>query len=130
LVAENFAVINGKRLFVTPNQFNQMGARYTVDQPRKYPIEYKYSFLHYDTIAIEIPSGYVVESMAKDVNITNKFGHYSICYTISDNTIWVLREYERHPITAPPEEWAVYAKFMEEIYKADRAKITMVKASY
>jgi hypothetical protein len=130
LVAENFAVINGKRLFITPNQFNQMGERYTLEEPRKYPIEYQYSFLHYDTISIEIPPGYLVESMAKDINITNKFGHYSICYTLTNNTILVLREYERYSIVAPAEDWPAYSKFMEEIYKGDRARITMVKASY
>lgn len=129
LVAENYAVINGKRLFITPNQFNQMGARFTTDKPRRFPINVSYAFLHYDTISIKIPEGYIVESMAKDVNITTQFGHYSICYTISNNTILVLREYERYSITAPPAAWPEFSKFMEDVYKGDRGKITMVKAS-
>lgn len=129
LVAENFAVINGKRLFITPNQFNQMGARLTAHQPRRYPISSSSAFLHFDTISIKIPEGYTVESMARDVNITTKFGHYSICYTVTTNTIEVYREYERYSIMSPPGDWPDFSKFMEEVYKGDRGKITMIKIS-
>lgn len=129
LVAENFAVINGKRLFITPNQFNQMGARLVIDKPRRYPVSTSSAFLHYDTISINIPEGYMVESMPRDVNITTKFGHYSICYTVTNNTILTHREYERYSITAPPEDWPAFSKFMEEVYKGDRGKLTMVKTS-
>lgn len=127
LSAENYAVLNGKRLFITPNQFNQMGARYNTDQPRKYSIRYPYSFLNYDTISITIPSGYIIESMAKDVNISNKFGHYSIYFNVTGNTISVYREYERYTLEAPATDWPIYAKFMDDVFKGDRGKITLVK---
>jgi transglutaminase-like putative cysteine protease len=125
--ADHYAIFNGTRLFITPNQFNQMGARFLSDAQRLYPIQYNYSYLHYDTISIRIPDGYKVESMAKDVNLTSKYGHYSICFSFSVNKIEVYREYERNRFIAPSEEWSAFSQFLDEIYRSDRAKIVLIK---
>ena len=85
------------------------------------------SYLHYDTISIRIPNGYKVESMAKDVNLTTKYGHYSICFSFSFDKIEVYREYERNRFIAPSEEWSVFSQFLDDIYRSDRAKIVLIK---
>jgi hypothetical protein len=125
--ADNFATVSGKRLFLTPNMFNLMGAKMSTDKARLYPIKYGNDFMQRDTISITIPAGYKVESMAKDVAVTTKFGHYIICFEIDGTKINVKREYERNSITAPSSDWLDFVKFMDQVYKADRSKIAFVK---
>lgn len=125
--ADNYAVLNGKRLFISPTQFYQMGARFSIDKPRKFPIHTPYSFLQVDTILIEVPPGYNIESTISPFDLKTKFGNFKIRYEFKNNTITVFREYERFANTAPPQEWPLFAKFMELVYKGDRGRITLIK---
>ncbi|MDE3235783.1 MAG: DUF3857 domain-containing protein, partial [Bacteroidota bacterium] len=88
-----YASVSGKRLFIQPNLFNKE-AKLENDKPRKFDVVFRNAFRDVDTITIKLPQGYTVEAKPKNVNIENKFGKYSIDYTILDASIEVIRVHE------------------------------------
>jgi hypothetical protein len=127
IVAPNYASITGKRLFVQPNLVNKAGDKLSTEEPRKFPMRFTYSYRDVDTIHIAIPEGYTVESMPKDVTLSSRWGKYSIVFKTSGSSIDVLRLSERYEGTYPANEYTSFAKYAEDIYKADRSKIVLVK---
>jgi hypothetical protein len=126
ITSSNYASVTGKRLFIQPNLFNR-GAELSTGKPRLFDIEFRFSFKDEDTVLIKIPSGYLTEAMPRDLSIKNKFGNYSISYKVSNDTITLLRTNERNAATFPAKDYDDLVKFSESIYKADRARIVLVK---
>ncbi|MCU0322853.1 MAG: DUF3857 and transglutaminase domain-containing protein [Chitinophagaceae bacterium] len=126
IVSAGYANVSSKRLFITPNLFNK-GGKLSSDKPRKFDIEIDYAYKDIDTIVIKIPEGYTTEALPKDVSLASKFGRYSIQFLIKGDQIDVLRIYEINEANYPASDYAELVKFYNEIAKADRSKIVMLK---
>lgn len=122
-----YASITGKRLFVQPNLFSKSGIKLSTDKPRKYPVEFSMAFRDVDTMSIGIPAGYIAEAVPKPVMLNSKFGKYSISFTVNSDKVEVLRSFERYDGMFPAADYTELVKFFEDIYKADRAKVVLVK---
>ena len=127
VVAPGYASITGKRLFITPNLFNRSVTNLSLDEPRKFDIEFDYAFKDEDTIFITVPVGYEAEALPKNIDIQSKFGKYSITYAITGNKIELIRKYETDAKRYPGKDYVELAAFFDQKYKADRARIVMVK---
>jgi hypothetical protein len=125
--APNYANITGKRIFLQPNLFNKNATQFSTEIARKLDIKFDNAYRDVDTIHIKLPDGYEPEAMPKDLSLKTKFGTYSISFKVSKNTIEVLRISERNAGTFPSSEYLSLAKYFDEIYKADRSKIVLVK---
>ena len=126
ITAENYAAVTGKRLFIQPNLFNKESKLQGNDN-RKFAIELRETYRDADSIYIKIPAGYNVESMPKDIGIVNKFGNYTISYKMKNDLIELVRNMEQNQATFPPADYAGIVSFFDIMYKADRAKIVLVK---
>ncbi len=126
IVSANYANITAKRLFVTPNLFNR-GSKLPNIKPRKFDIEYDFSFIDVDTINIRIPDGYEPEAIPKNVDINNKFGSYSIHFLVTGTSIEMIRRYTRNEAKYPASDYTDLVKFYDEMFKADRSRIVMLK---
>ncbi|HPH22255.1 MAG TPA: DUF3858 domain-containing protein [Chitinophagaceae bacterium] len=113
-------------MFITPNLFNK-GSKLSNDKPRKFDIEIDYAFKDIDTIDIKIPDGYIAEALPKNVTIENKFGKYSILFSVEKGIIQVIRTYERQEGKYLASDYEDLVKFYNEMAKADRSKIVMLK---
>lgn len=127
LVSPGFASVSGKRFFITPNIMAKSPVKLKSEEQRKYDIVYNQSFRDMDTVMLEIPAGYSIEAMPKNVSLNSKFGKYEIHFSINANTIKLTRQYERTEGRFPPSDYAEFVKFYDDIYKADRSKIVFVK---
>lgn len=127
LVANNYASVSGKRLFVMPNVLSKNNIKLSSTEERKYDIDYPYSFMDIDTATIMIPVGYSIEAMPKDVSISNKFGSYEIRIMADGEKINFTRLYKRSEGRFPPSDYAALVKFYDDMYKADRSRIVFVK---
>lgn len=127
LIANNYASVSGKRMFVMPNILNKNNFKLKIEEERKYDIEYPSSFTDNDTVSIKIPSGYNIESMPKDVSINNKFGDYEIHFKVDGENISCTRMYKRSEGRYPPSDYADLVKFYDSMYKADRSRIVFIK---
>lgn len=126
IISSGYANITSKRLFITPNLFNRSG-KISNEKPRKFDVEIDYAFKDIDTIEIEIPDGYIAEALPKDVVLNSKFGTYKITFSVKGELITVLRMYERNAGKYPPSEYPDLVNFYNEISKADRSRIVMIK---
>jgi transglutaminase-like putative cysteine protease len=127
ITAPGYASITGKRLFIQPNLFNKSNERLAVDKPRRFDIGIHISQKDADTLHITVPDGYSVESLPKDISLKDKWGKYNISFRVNGNVIDVLRTNESYEGVYPASDYTAFAKFMEDIYKADRSKIVLVK---
>lgn len=124
--ADGFATISGKRIFIVPNFMNQSTTKLT-EYDRQFPIQLDMSFLEIDSMQIEIPEGYIVESAPKNVSLMSPFGEYNLQFTYQNNTLLLIRRLTREMNTFPASDYLKLVEFMNTIYKADHSKIVMVK---
>jgi hypothetical protein len=127
LTANNYAQVSGRRLFIVPNILNRFSNRLKKEESRKYPVELKNEFRLTDTIEIKIPSGYQPEAIPQDVRIENKFGKYAFSVKVLPDKILYYRNREQFSGVFPASDYNSLVQFFDDIYKADRAKIVLVK---
>lgn len=123
----NYATITGRRLFIVPNVLNRWHRKLKSDEERKYDIELTMEYKDIDSVEIEIPKGYELESMSQPVKIETKFGKYLSSTKLVDNKIIYYRMHEQYSGTFPAKDYADLVNYYESMYKADRGKIVLVK---
>jgi hypothetical protein len=127
LSAAGYASVTGKRLFIMPNMLSKMQGKPTPDDERKYDLSLEIEYKDVDSVEIKIPEGYTPEAVPQPQQIATKFGKYTSSVKIEGNTIYYYRTMERLSGRFPPAAYNEFVQFYEQIYKADRAKVVMVK---
>jgi hypothetical protein len=127
VLAPSYASVSGKRLFIKPNLFNKVNTKYDENEHRRFDIEYPYSFHDIDSIQINIPPGYLPEAIPNHVALNTKFGTYSISFKAQEDKIEVVRECTRQSGRFPASDYHEFAKFYNDMYKADRSQVVLVK---
>lgn len=123
----NYATATGKRLFIIPNVMTRSRRRLKDDDDRKYDIVLKSEYTDIDTVEIELPTGYELESKPQDAGISNKFGKYSSSVKLSGNKLFYYRSMEQYSGRFPASDYKSLVAFYDAIYKADRNKVVLVK---
>lgn len=123
----NYATITGKRLFIIPNIMTRHARRLTPDVNRKFELELDYEYRDTDSVEIIIPTGYTAESVPQDVQLDTRFGRYRSSVKIDGNRILYQRTMEHFAGRFPASDYAELVKFYDAMYKADRAKMVLVK---
>lgn len=126
VVAENYAQVSGKRLFILPNLLTKNSLKLK-DEERHHDIDLIFDYRDIDTISIAIPDGFIPEAMPQPVAFSNKFGQYKITYKVDDNKIFMTRLFERKAGRFPASDYKELVKMYGDMYKADRGKIVLVK---
>ncbi|HEX7903739.1 MAG TPA: DUF3857 domain-containing protein [Chitinophagaceae bacterium] len=127
LVADNYATVTGKRLFVIPNIITRTHRKLAAADERKFDIKLGFEYKDIDTVEIELPKGYTPEAIPQDVSINSPFGKYSSSIKLIGNKIIYYRSMEHNSGRFPAKVYGDLVKFYEAIYKADRNKVVLVK---
>ena len=128
LTATNYAQVSGKRLFINPNILTRSNEKLSADEDRKYDLELDDEHRDTDTVGINIPPGYIVESAFHDTKIESKFGTYGATVKVIPGKIMYVRNQEHYRGRFPAKDYAALVSFYEQVYKADHAKIVFAKA--
>lgn len=123
----NYATVTGKRLFIVPNVMTRSRLRLKEDETRKYDIVLKTEYTDIDSVEIELPQGYEVESKPQDVAVTGKFGKYSSSMKLVGTKLYYYRSMEQYSGRFSASEYKDLVVFYDAIYKADRNKVVLVK---
>ncbi len=127
LVADNYATVSGKRLFLNPNIISRSHRKLKDNESRKNEIVLGMAYTDIDTTTLMIPDGYKTEAIPQNVTLNTKFGNYQSTISIDGKTIVYIRRIECFNGQFPPTDFDALSKFYETIYKADRAKLVFVK---
>lgn len=122
----NYATVTGKRMFITPNIMNRAGNKFEEEVGRKTPIVFEYAYRDIDTIKMEIPADYTIESMIKDISLKSKYGNYIVTCKVEANKLVYHRLQEQFAGNFPPEEQKEIIAFYNQVYKNDRRQIILV----
>lgn len=117
---------NGNRLFVPVNPFRQ--EPFSLSRSvRKYPIHLNYGYSDNDTIRINIPQGYRVESKPKDIVESFPFGHIRSIVEVTDKEIVITQSLYVKRGVYLPEKMEEFLAFSECIKKAYNGKVILSK---
>jgi transglutaminase-like putative cysteine protease len=125
----NYASVTGKRLFIMPNVMTRTGRKLKADEERKYDIVLQSEYTDIDTAEIEIPNGFVMESLPSPVTVETKFGRYSNSVKMEGNKVYYYRKMENFSGRYPAKDYASLVSFYDAIYKADRNRVVLVKGN-
>ena len=92
LQAEKHANITGSRMFVTLNPFRNQWSRSFSASSRTLPIHLPSVALQTDSILLEIPKGYVIESCPKPLSLQTEFGTFSSSIEEIGNQLIVVQQ--------------------------------------
>jgi len=127
LNASNYAQVSGRRLFIAPDILTRSSTKLKQEEERKLDVKLYNEYTDIDSVEIKIPAGYQPEAIPQDMKIQTKFGKYSSSIKVMPDKILYYRNREQYSGTFPPSDYNELVKFYEQIYKADRAKIVLVK---
>ncbi|MVT11265.1 DUF3857 domain-containing transglutaminase family protein [Chitinophaga tropicalis] len=125
--AHNYASMTGKRMFLAPNLLNKTASRIDPVEQRRADISLVFPYRDIDTVRINVPEGYVPESLPAPVTLNSPFGAYTAKVSMEGNILTYIRAVERKGGTYPAAQFPELETFMNAIYKADRAKVVLVK---
>jgi len=123
---QGFAPVTNKRMFVKLNVFNESGF-VPKNEERKIPFKLDYEYINVDSILIEIPDGYIVESMPQPIKIETKFGYYQTTTNQKENQIIYIRTYVTEKGIFSTADYKAYYDYRKQTVKADKAKLVFVK---
>ena len=126
VVISNYGQVTGKRIFVNPNILNRTSIK-LISEERPYPVSLESTYLHSDSVVIELPEGYKPEAIPAKTEITGPFGTYKCNYRVEGNKIFYSRSMDRRNGIFKQEIYPDLVKFYEQVYKADRARVVLVK---
>lgn len=85
------------------------------------------AFLENDTVNYELPKEFTVTELPANQTVTTQFGKYISVATKKANTITFARHFELFKGVFPPEAYADFRDFMEQVSSADEAVATLKK---
>ena len=128
LDAVNYGNLSGGKMMFAVNPLNQISGNIKRIRNRKTPFEISRGYFDEDEISITLPTGYQIESMPENFEISGKFGDYKTeLIRKEDNKLTYKRIAYIKKGTYAGNEYEEYRLFMEKIARNDNAKIILVK---
>ncbi len=124
----NFAPASARRLFLNPNILNR-ASRGSVPEAeeRKFPVYYRYAYMDVDSVEIELPFGFSIESAPPPQDIEAPFGRYQTEYTLEGSRLRYRRTLRIDRKLIPPGQYEAYRDFLRQASKNDNAQFVFKK---
>jgi hypothetical protein len=123
----NYANATGKRLFIVPNIMTKTYRRLSADSIRRFDIDLGFAYKDADSVEIQLPAGYIQESIPQDVNINSKFANYKASVQVKEGKLFYFRQVEYKGGIYPASDYAELVKYFDAVYKADRNRVVLIK---
>jgi hypothetical protein len=78
-----------------------------------------------DTVIYKLPANLQITQIPEKTEINSKFGKYTAFTTLNGSTITYIRHFELTKGVFPPEAYAEFRNFLEEISTADEAVVSL-----
>ena len=84
-------------------------------------------FLNKDSYEVSLPTGYSVETLPEPTKIENKFGEYSISFSVDGNQLNIKRKLLIKAGEYPNTDYDLYRAFKRKISKSARRQIALIQ---
>lgn len=122
----NYANSVGSDFLFGANIFNQNQYIPPRITNRKQNLYLDYGYIDIDTVEVEIPENFSIESLPEPTILETKFGKYEVSFNkISETKINYSRKLRMDKGEYPPEEYENYREFLRSIARLDRTKILL-----
>lgn len=123
-----YATITGNRMLVSVMPLYRDGGIPKKVLQRRSDVLIRRSTVHCDTVTIDIPEGYQLESLPSAVSLDSKFGSYTLQAINNNGKVFCIRRLEMKKGKHPPETYAELIDFFKKLSIADNAKISLLKS--
>jgi len=125
---EKFATVRDSSYLFKLNVFNRVTGIPKKYRNRQRSLEIERGFTDKDEFIFSIPQGYTLTNLPDDINITNKFGTYSLHFEKIDSTSFKYkREFSLFKGVHPKENYKDYRKFRKTVAKYDNLRTELTK---
>lgn len=126
LSLKRFAVVSGKRLFLTPNLMNRSTFIPEKLEKRKTNIVTRMAYTDEDTIEYIIPESIYPEFVPSVVKLKSRFGEYEASFTVEENKLIYTRKIKMNKGEFPSDSYTELVDFYRSLNKADNVKIVFL----
>jgi transglutaminase-like putative cysteine protease len=117
----------GKRFFLPINPVNPFTDVPPANDKRIHPVEVRQGFVEQDTIVLNFPEGFFIESIpAENTTLETEFGTYSSQIIRQEKSLMLVRRLEMKPVRLPAERYNDWRNFRRDVAKADAMKVVLV----
>nr|WP_299346148.1 DUF3857 domain-containing protein [Allomuricauda sp.] len=125
--AIGYASKSQDRLIFVANAFNNMQSTPPRYRNRKFPFEIQRGYMDKDTLEVEFPKEFRIESLPQKRELKTKFGEYTIDFFEEDGKIKVRRKILVKAGTYSSTDYSAYRNFKRTITKIDNSKVVLIK---
>ncbi len=125
---DNYTRTSNKRFFIPVNKLNRWRFSISDDDKRKQPVSLPYTFAEEDSILIQTPFDYEIESAPKDIEYVYPFGEFRASFIITENQEILYKRYfsvKEKEISS--DKYPELKEFFDKVRFADQQQIVMVK---
>ncbi len=122
-----FGSMMGDRLIFQLNLMNQLTNTPPYSRNRVSPVLISRPYSENDSIAYNIPEGFKMEALPKEVHLVSEFGEYHSSAKLIDQSIVYEREFIINKGHYPKEKYNDFVEFVESVSKNDEAKAVLIK---
>ena len=127
LAVSGYATVSGKRLFILPNLMTRSSKKPINPEERNCDYVFDYAYRDIDSVEITIPSGYQLEALPQEMTLKTAYGNYSSKVRVEGTKIVYHRKIEHFAGRYAAKEGKALEQFFNDIYKADRSRVVLVK---
>ena len=128
LGAANYGAVSGNKMLLVVNAFDPFGENIKRIRNRKTPFLVHRGFYDTDEIALELPTGFAIESLPADFSIESKYGLYKTQLVKIDAThLLYKRSFAINKGLYSNAEYEDYRQFIDQVVRNDNAKIVLTK---
>jgi transglutaminase-like putative cysteine protease len=120
----------GKRLFLPVNPVRAFREVPPANDNRSHPVDIKTGYVETDTIVLNLPEGFSVESVpAESTTVATEFGNYSgqMIRREQERALVFVRRLEIKGGRFPAEQYAAWRNFCRDVAKADAMKVVLIQ---
>ncbi|WP_243349632.1 DUF3857 domain-containing protein [Parabacteroides sp. FAFU027] len=129
LTFSNYVRKMGDNLLLPVNFINKLSSLPEKVRNRQTEMCISHSYVESDTVIYQLPKAMQVTGLPDKSEIKSQFGKYSAYTVQKGNTITYFRQFELYKGIFPPEAYADFRDFLEQIASNDGAVVSLKKQS-
>ena len=118
----------GKRLFLPLNLLNPFEGLPKKMDNRRFPVVVQSGFTHIDTIILDLPHDFQVESQPEGaIELNEAYATYQAKVVLEPGRATFIRRFQIRPFRLPAEQYEAFRSFLAQVSKADKTMLVLVE---